>query len=96
VIGSTANAGTRLPPVGTNPEWIVCFDAMRPVADGLVVCPRGIYAQWIHCLACRYLAVAEDDRTPNRFCSTDPPRRLDVKEGTVAPTSWAELVIELL
>ena len=69
---------------------------MRAVADGLVICPAGIYAPWQHCLGCRHLALAEDDRRVERFCSTDLQHPGGWNQSTVAPTSWAELVIELL
>jgi len=69
---------------------------MRSVAEGLVVCPGGIYAPWRHCLDCRHLAVAADDRCVERFCSTDPQPSAGLTEGSLTPAGWAELVIELL
>jgi len=97
VIGWSANAAATLGrPVGKIPDWIVCLGAMRSVVDGLVVCPAGISAPWRHCLGCRHLTVAADDRGVERFCSTDPQPSDGLTEGSLTPASWAELFIELL
>jgi hypothetical protein len=78
------------------PQWIVCHNAVRSVADGLVMCPQGAYARWARCLDCRHLEVAEDDREPERSCSTEPAATA-VADATEPPeASWGALVIELL
>jgi hypothetical protein len=97
VIGSTSHIGATLLERDTeSPEWVDCLGAMRSVVDGLVVCPRGIYAPLGQCLSCRHLTAVQGDRDLEHFCSTGPADFGDVTEGPPAPTSWAELVIELL
>jgi hypothetical protein len=88
----TASAGT---PPGS-PDWIACRGTTRSVVDGVVVCPEGSFSPWAHCLNCRYLEGAEDDRDRERSCHGDPVDT--ATEDRIEPPveSWARLVIELL
>lgn len=78
------------------PWWIVCQSAVRSVAEGVVMCPQGAFAPWARCLSCRHLELAEDDRDPERSCSTEPA--VTALEDRIEPpeASWAALAIELL
>jgi hypothetical protein len=91
----TATAPFGPSPGSAAPTWIACRGAVRSVAEGVVMCPAGLFAPVAHCLSCRHLEVAEDDRNAARSCSTEPaaPGLAD-PEPPIA--SWAELVIELL
>ena len=78
------------------PEWIVCNATAHSVVDGVVVCPRGVFSPLAHCLECRFLEGAEDDRDLDRSCSIEPtaaPRDAEVESPM---TNWAQLIIELL
>jgi hypothetical protein len=78
------------------PEWIVCKASARSVVDGVVVCPSGIFSPWAHCLGCRFLEGAEDDRDAARSCSVEPTAAPAEAQPESPTSAWAELIIELL
>jgi len=71
---SDVRPGRQIPtaPDLVAPQWIVCHNATRSVANALVRCPQVAYVPWAGCLDCRHLEAAEDDRDPERSCSTEP------------------------
>jgi hypothetical protein len=93
---TTTSARFETAPDTVRPEWIVCHSAVRSVAGGVVICPQGAFAPWARCLSCRHLEVAEDDRDPERSCSTEPAAT--ALEDRIQPpeASWAALAVELL
>lgn len=93
---TTTPARFGIAPDTVVPEWVVCHSAMRFVAEGVVICPQGAYAPWARCLSCRHLELAEDDRDPDRGCSTEPTAT--ALEDPIEPpeASSAALAIELL
>jgi hypothetical protein len=62
----------------------------------VVLCPQGTYARWGRCLSCRHLELANDDRDPERSCSTEPAAAALEDPIEQPEASWAALAIELL
>ncbi|MDQ2941343.1 MAG: hypothetical protein M3R05_04040 [Chloroflexota bacterium] len=49
-----------------------------------------------HCLECRFLEGAEDDRDRERSCSVEPTAAPVEAQLESPMTNWGELIIELL
>ncbi len=89
--------GAAAAPGGTfTPEWIICKASARSAVDGVVVCPLGVFSPLAHCLECRFLEGAEDDRDRERSCSVEPTAAPVEAQLESPMTNWGELIIELL
>jgi hypothetical protein len=79
------------------PEWIACHQTIHSVGGGVVICPEGSLSPWAHCLSCRHLEAADNDRHPERTCSSEAAAAPVVEDRFEQPLeSWGALIIELL